>query len=86
MGDGPEIAVAAKAQNLFAVAESAAGRIVESVLLEGTRCVEQEAQRREFQLKARKVGDREFEFDLGALHSKSIGGKGRMREEGIPFL
>jgi hypothetical protein len=35
-------------------------------------------------LKVGKIGDREFEFDLGALHSKSIGGKGRMREAGHP--
>jgi hypothetical protein len=37
-------------------------------------------------LKARKIGDGELEFDLGALHSKSIGGEGRMREGGCAFL
>ena len=72
MGDGPEIAVAADAEDLLGFAEGAAGGIVEGVLLEGAGRIQQEAQGGKSQLQPLKIGNGELKFDLGALHSKSI--------------
>lgn len=44
VGEGPEVAVAPQAENLLRLAQGASGRVVESVLLEGARCVEVEAE------------------------------------------
>ena len=76
VGDGPEAAVAADAEDLFGFAEGAGGGVVEGVLLEGAGCIEQEAEAGEARLQASKIVDGELEFDLGALHAKSIRRRG----------
>ena len=72
VGDGPEVAVLADAEDLFGFAKGACGGVVEGVVLERARRVQQEAEARKARLKAGEIVDGELEFDLGALHSKSI--------------
>ena len=76
VGDGPEAAIAADAENLPGFAEGPAGRVVEGVLLEGSGRIEQEAEAGEKRLEAAEIANGEFEFDLGALHAKSIRRRG----------
>ena len=76
VGDGPEAAVAADAEDLPGFAEGAGWGVVEGVLLEGAGRVEQEAEAGETRLQAGEIVDGELEFDLGALHAKSIRRRG----------
>ena len=72
MGDGPEASILPQPKNLLRFAQGAAGRVVEGVLLEGARRIEQETEAGEKRLEACEIVNGKLEFDLGALHSKSI--------------
>jgi len=54
------------------LAEGALGGVVEGVVLEGARRVELEAEDGEARLQVGEIVNGELEFDLGALHAKSI--------------
>ena len=70
VGDSPEAAVAADAEDLLGFAKGASRGVVEGVLLEGAGCVEQEAEGGELRFQACEIVDGEFEFDLGAPHDE----------------
>lgn len=72
VGDGPDRAVLADAEDLFEIAETAGGGVIEGVLLEGARRHKLEAESGEAGLEKLEVVDGKFEFDLGILHEKSI--------------
>ena len=72
MGDGPEIAVLADAEDLTLGAEFARGSVVEDVAFEGAGRIEVEAELGQARLEGLWIRDGEFEFDLGRLHGVSI--------------
>jgi len=72
VGDRPERAVLAQAQDLPGFAEGAGGRVVERVLLEGAGGIELKAEAGKARLQTGKIVDGELELDLRALHDKSI--------------
>jgi L-threonylcarbamoyladenylate synthase len=57
---------------LLELAEGAGGSVIEGVLLEGARGLKLEAESGKAGLEELEVVNREFEFDLGVLHEKSI--------------